>query len=54
MFKSGREIVLRFAFLKNIIFIRELVPAMTVKAVRSDFIISKEAEYKPLGVIMCI
>lgn len=46
--------MLRFAVLKNIILIGELGPSLAVKAVRNDFIISKELESDPLGVITCI
>lgn len=46
--------MVRFVVLKNIIFIRELVPFLAMKAERRDVIIGKELESKPLGVITCI
>lgn len=52
--RKGKEIVLRFVVLKNIILIGEFGPSLAMQAVRNDFIISKELESDPLGVIPCV
>lgn len=50
--RQGEEIMLSFAVLKTIIFLKELVPS-SYEAVMGDFIISKKLESKPLGIITC-